>query len=121
MLIGATGTLLAHPSQVPGAIWLMSAILPLLPVLATLLPLLAETEAAQHALQGQPLKTAFVIGVGVASGAIIVATYQAYRYRVLKPIVSSASEPLATHAACPTKRRAARWRRRTRPADAEHR
>jgi hypothetical protein len=44
---------------------------------ATLLPLLAGTEAAQQALQGQALTIAFAIGVGVAAGDILVSTMTA--------------------------------------------
>jgi uncharacterized membrane protein YjjP (DUF1212 family)/uncharacterized membrane protein YjjB (DUF3815 family) len=82
LLIGVIGRLLAERADKPAALWIVPAILPLLPAPATLLPLLAETEAAQQALQGQALTTAFVIGVGVASGDILVSTYLRYRPRV---------------------------------------
>jgi hypothetical protein len=55
------------------------------------------------------VETAFVIGVGVASGAIIVATYQAYRERTLQPVADAMSEGLAMHVARSGKRRATRW------------
>jgi len=67
------------------------AILPLLPAPVTLLPLLPETEAAQNALQGEALQTAFLIGVGVASGDILVSTYQRYRERIVEPAVGRVS------------------------------
>jgi hypothetical protein len=71
---------------------------------------LAETEAAQHALQGQVLQTAFAIGVGVASGSILVTTYQWYRERVLKPSAAGAvSEGFAIHVVRPVKGQARRW------------
>ena len=82
LVIGVFGRLLAQRADAPAALWLVPAILPLLPAPTTMLPLLAESEAAQQALQGQALATAFLIGVGVASGDILVATYQRYRARV---------------------------------------
>jgi uncharacterized membrane protein YjjP (DUF1212 family)/uncharacterized membrane protein YjjB (DUF3815 family) len=72
LVIGAIGGLLARRSRTPAALWIVPAILPLLPAPATLLPLLAGTEEAQQALQGQALATAFAIGVGVASGEILI-------------------------------------------------
>jgi len=97
VLIGALGTYLAHRRRAPAAIWTVPAILPLLPAPATLLPLLAETEAARQALQGQALETAFVIGVGVASGSIIVATYQRSRERWLEPVVDAVSDGMSRY------------------------
>jgi uncharacterized membrane protein YjjB (DUF3815 family) len=52
VLIGVVGTLLAHRSWAPAAIWMVPAILPLPAPATLLLLLLAETEAAQHGLQG---------------------------------------------------------------------
>jgi hypothetical protein len=49
-------------------LWIVPAILPLLPAPATLLRLLAEPEAAQQALQGQALTIAFAIGAMTARG-----------------------------------------------------
>jgi uncharacterized membrane protein YjjB (DUF3815 family) len=113
VVIGVIGTLLAHRSAAPTAIWTAPPILPLLPAPATLLPLLAETEAAQQALQGQAVQTAFAIGVGVASGSIIVATYQRYRERVLEPAAGVVSEGVSTYVVRPAMRRVRSWWRRT--------
>lgn len=75
LLVGLVGRTLANRWDRPAAIWLAPTILPLLPAPATLLPLLAETEQAREALQGQALATAFLIGVGVASGDIVASAY----------------------------------------------
>jgi uncharacterized membrane protein YjjP (DUF1212 family) len=115
LAIGVLGRLLAHRSGAPGVLWMVPSILPLLPAPATLLPLLAETEAARQALQGQALTTAFTIGVGVASGSIVVATYQRHRERFVEPIVGVVR---------PAERRARRRRRTdlaTGESDAEQR
>ncbi|WP_345893981.1 threonine/serine exporter family protein [Nocardioides sp. TF02-7] len=79
LVIGATGQALAQRSTKPAALWLVPAILPLLPAPATLIPLLAETESAREALRGQALGTAFCIGVGVAVGSIAVESWSRYR------------------------------------------
>jgi uncharacterized membrane protein YjjB (DUF3815 family) len=81
LFVGVIGRLLAKRSEQPPAIWLVPAILPLLPAPATLVPLLAATEKARASLQAQALTTAFLIGVGVASGDILVAIYQRRRMR----------------------------------------
>jgi uncharacterized membrane protein YjjB (DUF3815 family) len=99
------GRLLAHRSRAPAALWMVPAILPLLPAPSTLLPALAQTEPARQALQGLAAETAFLIGVGVASGSILVETFQRYRARVLQPVVGVV-RPIRTWGR--------RWRR---PAD----
>ena len=95
VVVGVLGTLLAHRWRTPAVVWTVPAILPLLPAPATLLPLLADTGEAQDRLHGQAVTTAFVIGVGVASGSIVVATYQRYRDRLLDPVVEAVSIRLA--------------------------
>jgi hypothetical protein len=73
---------------------------------------LAETEPARQALQGLAAETAFLIGVGVASGSILVEAYQRYRARVLEPVVGVVSDGLSAHVMRPIRswgRR--RWRR----------
>ncbi len=86
LTLGVLGQLLAHRAARPAALWQVPAILPLLPAPATLLPLLAETDAARDALQGQALATAFAIGVGVACGSIAIETYTRNRSRLLHPL-----------------------------------
>jgi len=76
LVVGTAGRLLATWLRAPGAVWMVPAILPLLPTPLSLLPSLAQTEAARHALEAQAVETAFLIGVGVASGSILVESYQ---------------------------------------------
>jgi uncharacterized membrane protein YjjP (DUF1212 family)/uncharacterized membrane protein YjjB (DUF3815 family) len=71
LLVGAVGAALASRMRAPSNVWTVPAILPLLPAPATLLPLLADSDAVQQSLQGQALETSFAIGVGVAIGAIV--------------------------------------------------
>lgn len=116
LVIGAVGRMLAHRSGAPAALWMVPAILPLLPSPSTLVPQFAETEAARQALEGQAGQTAFAIGVGVASGDIAVATYQRYRERVLEPVAGVVSDGLSTYVVRPAKRMARWWRRKGRAA-----
>jgi uncharacterized membrane protein YjjP (DUF1212 family) len=111
LTIGIVGTLLSRRCAVPAAIWLVPPILPLLPAPATLLPLLAETEAAQQALQGQALRSAFAIGVGVASGSVLVATYMRYGRPTLQPVAGAVSNRISTLGGN-RRRRAVRERKR---------
>ncbi len=71
-----------------------------------------------------PHALAFLIGVGVASGSILVETYQRYRARVLQPVVGVVSDRLSSHVLRPIRTRARRTWRRANPAadgnDAEH-
>jgi uncharacterized membrane protein YjjP (DUF1212 family) len=82
LLIGLIGRALAQRSHGSAAHWLVPSILPLLPAPATLVPLLAETEQARDALRGQALTTAYLIGVGVASGDILMTLFHRYRLGV---------------------------------------
>jgi uncharacterized membrane protein YjjP (DUF1212 family)/uncharacterized membrane protein YjjB (DUF3815 family) len=79
LLIGLVGRTLARRWERPAAYWLVPSILPLLPAPATLVPLLAETETARDALLAQALTTAYLIGVGVASGDILATLFHRRR------------------------------------------
>jgi uncharacterized membrane protein YjjP (DUF1212 family) len=79
LLIGLIGRSLSQGWEYPAAIWLVPSILPLLPAPATLVPLLAKTEQARNALRAQALTTAYLIGVGVASGDILMTFFRRYR------------------------------------------
>ncbi|CCH78561.1 membrane hypothetical protein [Nostocoides japonicum T1-X7] len=85
LTVGVLGQTLAHRARQPAALWLVPTILPLLPAPSTLLPLLAETEAARQALQGQALATAFSIGVGVGCGSILLETSARSWPRLIHP------------------------------------
>jgi uncharacterized membrane protein YjjB (DUF3815 family) len=124
LVIGIVGTRLAHRSQAPAALWMVPAILPLLPAPSTLLPALAQTEPAHKALQGLAAETAFLIGVGVASGSILVETFQRYCARALQPVVGMVSDGLSAPIVRPIRTWGRRKWRRANPAadgnDAEH-
>lgn len=94
LVIGAAGQGLAQRSSDPPALWIVPAILPLLPAPATLIPLLAETEAARQALRGQALGIAFCIGVGVAVGSIAVQTWSRRRRDVTRALAHRRRQPI---------------------------
>jgi uncharacterized membrane protein YjjP (DUF1212 family) len=108
LVIGAAGRLLAQRTGRPAALWSVPCILPLLPAPATLLPLLAVTEAAREALQGRAAAVALAIGVGVACGDILVASYFRHRQQVAEAV----SEGVRAYVVRPLRGRA---RRRGRP------
>jgi uncharacterized membrane protein YjjB (DUF3815 family) len=116
LMVGIVGRMLAHRSQAPAALWMVPTILPLLPAPSTPLPLLAETEPARQALQGVAAETAFLIGVGVASGSILVETSRRYRAHVLEPVVGVVSDGLSAHVARPIRAWGRRGWRRADPA-----
>jgi uncharacterized membrane protein YjjP (DUF1212 family)/uncharacterized membrane protein YjjB (DUF3815 family) len=79
--IGAAGRRLAEGLGRPAPLWLVPSILPLLPSPVALLPRLAATQESPAILLAQALTIAFLIGVGVASGDILMSAYQRRRAR----------------------------------------
>ncbi len=92
VLIGAVGRLLARHVGPPAAIWVVPAILPLLPGLQLVQAMLAETDAARISGLAASAGTAFVIGTGVAIGDILVMAGLGVRDRVVAPAVGAVAE-----------------------------
>jgi uncharacterized membrane protein YjjP (DUF1212 family) len=93
--IGVVGRLIARRFDAPATLWMVPAILPLLPGLLIVNAMLAATDAEQVALLGDALVSAFLIGVGVASGDIVVSSYLRIRERIVEPAVEVVSGSLA--------------------------
>jgi uncharacterized membrane protein YjjP (DUF1212 family) len=91
LVIGILGRLVARRLEAPATLVMVPAILPLLPGLAIVQAMLAPTQALQIRLLIDALVTAFAIGVGVASGDIIVATLQRVRERIVEPAMGAVS------------------------------
>jgi len=91
VVVGVLGRALARWQEAPATLWTVPAILPLLPGLLIVRAMLASTSTQQVALLGDALLIAFSIGVGVAAGDIIVATYQQVRERIVEPAVGAVS------------------------------
>jgi len=115
MLIGAAGRLLARRQDAPSALFVVPAILPLLPGLLLVRALLATTDAARVSGLIDATTTAFLVGTGVASGDVIVATIRRVRDRILGPAVGAIAEGVDVLVVAPVSRVLA-----TRPDAAEH-
>jgi uncharacterized membrane protein YjjB (DUF3815 family) len=87
ILIGIVGRVLARRSAAPSALWVVPAVLLLLPGLQMVQAMLARTNEERVAGFIGAATTAFVLGVGVASGDIIVSTAQRLRRQVVEPAV----------------------------------
>ena len=92
VVIGILGRLLAGSRGAPAAIWVVPAILPLLPGLQLVQAMLAETDAARISGLAAAAGTAFVIGTGVAIGDILVQVIRGVRDRVVAPAVGKVAE-----------------------------
>jgi uncharacterized membrane protein YjjP (DUF1212 family) len=95
LAIGVLGRLAARHLDTPATLIAVPAILPLLPGLTIVQAMLAPLQAVQIALLSEALVTAFAIGVGVASGDIIVASLQRLRERIVEPAVGAFTDGLA--------------------------
>jgi uncharacterized membrane protein YjjP (DUF1212 family) len=85
--IGVAGRVLANRARSPAGLWVVPAILVLLPGLAIVEALLASTSAGQVAGLVSAVGVAAALGVGVATGDIVVLTVERFRDRVVAPAV----------------------------------
>jgi len=89
IVIGVLGRLLARRYGAPAALWVVPAILPLLPGLQLVQAMLAETNVARVDGLIAAAGTAFVIGTGVAMGDILVLLIRGVRDQVVVPAVGA--------------------------------
>jgi uncharacterized membrane protein YjjP (DUF1212 family) len=87
--VGVVGRLVAHRTKTPAAVWIVPAILLLLPGLQLVTAMLARTNAARIDGLLAAATTAFLLGTGVASGDIIISTARRLRDRVVQPAVGA--------------------------------
>jgi uncharacterized membrane protein YjjB (DUF3815 family) len=116
ILIGVVGRLLARRSGAPAALWVVPAILPLLPGLQLVQAMLAETNAARIDGLIGAAGTAFVIGTGVAMGDILVLLIRGVRDQVVAPVVGAVAGGVDVLLVAPVGRAVERARR----ADRSH-
>jgi uncharacterized membrane protein YjjB (DUF3815 family) len=90
--IGAVGRLLARWQSTSTALYVVPAVLPLLPGLALVRAMLAATDAARVSGLIDAILTAFLIGVGVATGDIFVTTIRSLREHVVAPAVGAVAD-----------------------------
>jgi uncharacterized membrane protein YjjP (DUF1212 family) len=108
--IGVAGRLLARRAQAPAALWVVPAILPLLPGLQIVQAMLASTDAGRVAGLVEAAATAFLIGTGVATGDIIVLAIRRVRDRVVSPAVGAVTSGLDVLVVSPVERVVSRAR-----------
>ena len=89
IFIGVLGRLLARRFGAPAALWVVPAILPLLPGLQLVQAMLAETNVARIDGLIAAAGTAFVIGTGVAMGDILVLLIRGVRRSGRRPAVGA--------------------------------
>ena len=133
-VVGVAGRLLARYHKAPAALWVVPAILPLLPGLALVVALLASGDLQRFAGIWNAVLIAFALGVGVAAGDIAVAAIVRLRRGIVDPAVDAVatgfgalvSQPIermgdrGTHGGAPSTRRPRRGRARaTRPVPAQ--
>lgn len=110
LLVGTVGRLLARRERAPSALWVVPAILPLLPGLQIVQALLAPTDQLRVAGLVAAATTAFVLGVGVAMGDIVVATALSVRDRVVAPAVGAVAGGVDDYIVAPVERAVAHSR-----------
>lgn len=110
LLAGALGRILAHAQRAPAALWVVPAILPLLPGLQIVLALLAPTDQERVAGMVAAATTAFTLGVGVGMGDIVVATLFSVRDRLVAPAVGAAAHAADDYIVGPIERAVGRSR-----------
>ncbi len=116
--IGAAGRLLARHAGAPAALWVVPAILPLLPGLQLVQGMLAATDVARLTGLLAAAATAFLVGTGVASGDILVMAVRRVRERLVTPAVDAVTGGIEVYIVAPVERVVGRSGRETdRPAD----
>jgi uncharacterized membrane protein YjjP (DUF1212 family) len=116
VFIGVVGRMLARRFGAPAALWVVPAILPLLPGLQMVQAMLADTEAARLNGLVAAAGTAFLIGTGVAIGDILVLAIRGVRDRVVAPAVGVVGERVEVLVITPVSRVVDRARYGERPA-----
>jgi uncharacterized membrane protein YjjB (DUF3815 family) len=88
-VVGVAGRLLARHYKAPAALWVVPAILPLLPGLALVVALLARGDLQRFSGIWNAILIAFALGVGVAAGDIAVAAVGRLRRGIVEPAVDA--------------------------------
>ena len=99
LVVGVLSRLFARRLDAPWTLWAVPAVLVLLPGLASVRAMLAPSAVLQISLLADALLTAFAIGVGVASGDILVSTYLQIREVIVDPVVGAVAGVLVTRSA----------------------
>ncbi len=104
VLLGMVGRVMARHFDAPAALWVVPAVLPLLPGLQIVTAMLASTDTARAAGLVGAAVTAFVIGTGVASGDIVVTAIRRARERFVAPAVGAVVDGVEVFVVRPVER-----------------
>ena len=96
LVVGVLGRFFSRRLDAPWTLWAVPAVLVLLPGLTIVRAMLATSAVLQVSLLADALLTAFAIGVGVASGDIVVSTYLQIRERIVDPMVGAVAGGIDT-------------------------
>lgn len=110
VLIGAVGRVAARRAGAPAALWVVPAVLPLLPGLQIVTAMLAPTAFTRIDGLIDAVVTAFLIGVGVASGDMLVSAIRRVRDRVVAPAVGAVADGVDVFVVGPVERAVGRRR-----------
>ena len=108
IIIGVVGRLLARRSKAPAALWVVPAILPLLPGLQLVQAMLAPTDVERVAGLLAAAGAAFLVGTGVASGDILVQALRSVRDDLVGPAVDAVTGGIEDYIVEPVERRVGR-------------
>ncbi len=117
-VIGIVGRLLARRAHGPAALWVVPAVLLLLPGLQIVSAMLAPTNELRINGMLAAVGTAFLLGTGVASGDIIVSTARRVRDRVVDPAVDAVAGGVDVLVVTPVERAVGRLQGRRPPSAA---
>ncbi len=96
LVVGVLSRVFARRFDAPWTLWAVPAVLVLLPGLTIVRAMLATSTTLQVSLLADALLTAFAIGVGVASGDIVVSTAMRLREHVVDPMVGAVASGFGT-------------------------
>ena len=96
LVVGVMSRLLSRRLDAPWTLWAVPAVLVLLPGLTIVQAMLATSATLQVSLLADALLTAFAIGMGVASGDIVVSTYMRIREQLVHPVVDAVASGIDT-------------------------
>jgi uncharacterized membrane protein YjjP (DUF1212 family) len=108
IIIGVVGRLLARRFKAPAALWVVPAILPLLPGLQLVQAMLAPTDVERVAGLLAAAGAAFLVGTGVASGDILVQALRSVRDDLVGPAVDAVTGGIEDYIVEPVERRVGR-------------
>ena len=108
IIIGVVGRLLARRAKAPAALWVVPAILPLLPGLQLVQAMLAPTDVERVAGLLAAAGAAFLVGTGVASGDILVQAVRSVRDDLVGPAVDAVTGGIEDYIVEPVERRVSR-------------